>query len=75
MKKELFVKSINQIKKGREFDDKFCKVLEEMSPETPCYITLYNDTETYIYEIFRRLLEWINSWWLYYVFYLRIRFW
>lgn len=51
MKKELFIKSINQIKKGREFDDKFCKVLEEMSSETPCYITLYNDTENYIYEI------------------------
>ena len=52
MTKELFLKILNTIKHHRLLENKFCDVLEEMSPHESCNCFLYSDYENLCYDFF-----------------------
>lgn len=55
MTRELFLKTLKTIKHYRELTNKFCDVLEEMSPNESCNCFLYSEYENLCYDFFAEI--------------------
>lgn len=67
MTKKLFIEAIEQIKKQREKEDKFCEALDVLSPDTNNDTFLFNDYEELVVELLEEGMndEEVISWWIY----------
>lgn len=51
MKKELFIKIMNQLKDDHEKTESFCDLLDELSPGSHCCATIYEKNDSLLFDI------------------------
>lgn len=51
MKKELFVKILNQLRDNHDKTESFCDLLDELAPDSHCCATIYEKNDNLLFDI------------------------